>query len=219
MANRLTKREVERINAFERKWNISTNIAKFKVIPIATKTPAPLIIEEEEVPFSNHGSILGLQIGRYGYTSHVRARAERARRVLRTLYRFRDISTKIKLHLVKTKVIPILIYPPVPIHALSKTDISKLQKVQNAALRFALNKRWDDFYTSRRLHEEAELPPLNIRLHILATNIWEKMAAEEWDLGIDTLTLHRDTPGDSHPWFPRSFRCLETEDDPEPKYL
>ena len=42
-----------------------------------------------------------------------------------------------KIHRVKALMLPILDYPPIPMHTMSKTQISKLQKVQNRALRFA----------------------------------------------------------------------------------
>ncbi|MPD05388.1 hypothetical protein E2C01_101128 [Portunus trituberculatus] len=54
-------------------------------------------------------------------------------------------------------MIPVLMYPSVPMHALIKKSISRLQKVQSSALRFALNTRWDDFRTTESLQEEASI--------------------------------------------------------------
>ena len=216
MANARTAREVSRINEYERRWRIRTNVAKFKVLPLATVNPPPLIIEGDAVPFSARGSILGLQIGRTGYSSHVRARAGQARRALTTLYRFRSIDTKIKTHIIKTKILPILTYPPTPLHALSHTAISKLQKIQNAALRFALGVRWDDFRTNKSLHEEADIPPLNTRLHELAFNVWEAMAVGGWRQYEHLRALHEDAGNSSHLWFPRSLPRLGQP--PEPCY-
>ncbi len=67
------------------------------------------------------------------------------------------MPTKIKTHLVKTLTLPILDYPPIPIHALSKTQILKLQRVQNRAMRFATNQRYHytlntEKYTMQQKH-------------------------------------------------------------------
>ncbi|MPC54987.1 hypothetical protein E2C01_048918 [Portunus trituberculatus] len=96
-----------------------------------------------------------------GYTSHVTQRVVRAKSALTRLFCFRDLVTGLKLQLIKALVLPILYYPPVPLHAFSKTAISRLQKEQNSALRFASGTRWDDFTGSASLHEAASLPALN----------------------------------------------------------
>ncbi|XP_045105425.1 uncharacterized protein LOC123500936 [Portunus trituberculatus] len=152
-----------------------------------------------------------------GYTSHVSQRVARAKSALARLYRFRDLATGLKLHLVKALVLPILSYPPVPLHALSRTAISRLQKVQNSALRFAFGTRWDDFTTSASLHEAASLPALNVRLHEMATKVWERMEDEGWDQYRELQALHEETPDRQHAWFPRSLLQLQ-EGQPEPRY-
>lgn len=75
MVNARTGREVGQLNDFERRRKIKTSIAKFKVIPLATRNPAPLIVDGNAVPFDAHGSILGLNVTRNGYASHIRGRA------------------------------------------------------------------------------------------------------------------------------------------------
>lgn len=136
-----------------------------------------------------------------------------------TLYCFKDADTKIKIQIIKTKIIPILTYPPIPTQALSITAISTLQKVQNVALRFLLAVRRDDYRTSRSLHEEASITALKVRLQQLATGIWEKMADEGWDLFPDPFNLHLELPDTCHQWFPRSLQRLAEEAEPEPRYL
>ncbi|XP_045115815.1 uncharacterized protein LOC123507192 [Portunus trituberculatus] len=109
-------------------------------------------------------------------------------------------------------------YPPIPMHALSKKSISRLQKVQNSALRFALNTRWDDFRTTESLHEEASIQAINVRLTDLASSIWQRIADEGWDQFSHLQELHDAAPDRQHTWFPRSLLALEMNPNPAPKY-
>ena len=214
MLSARTSREVERISAFEREWRIRTNVAKFTVIPLATQDPEPLLVEGDAVDYNASGNLLGLRITGRGYTSHVTERVQRARAALGRLYRFHDLEATLKLRLVGALVLPILTYPPVPLHALSRTAKSRLQRVQNSALRFALNTRWDDFRTTESLHIEAGLEPVNIRLHHLARKLWETLELEGGDQFTSLQELHAAAEGRSHSWFPRSILALEAEPDP-----
>ena len=85
------------------------------------------------------------------------------------------MDPKIKTHLIKTLVLPVLDYPPIPTHAMSKTQISKLQKIQNKALRFALNQRYPFTLNTTEQHETAKIAPINVRLHNQATKIWASL--------------------------------------------
>ena len=69
------------------------------------------------------------------------------------------MPTKIKTHLIKALVLPILDYPPIPTHTMSKTQITKLQKVQNKALRFATNQRHPYTMNTIQIHEHTNTTP------------------------------------------------------------
>ena len=58
MTNARTGREVACINTFEKEWKITTNLARFSVIPFATRTPVSLIVEGDDVGFSMRGSYI-----------------------------------------------------------------------------------------------------------------------------------------------------------------
>lgn len=219
MLNRRTGREIERVSAFEGEWKIKTNLAKFTVIPTATKRPAELLVADELVDFRPQGTMLGLKVSSRGYTTHITARVGQAKTALARLYRFRDLDSKIKLHLIKALILPILTYPPIPLHTMSRTAISRLQKVQNAALRFVYNTRWDQFTTSEALHEAASLPALNVRLHRLATKVWEGLEEEGGEQFLALQQLHRQAPQRNHSWFPRSLPILDSNQEPAPRYL
>ena len=217
--NTRTGREIDRVSSFEAKWRIRTNMAKFTVIAPATRNPAQLLANDDPIDFRPSGSLLGLKISGTGYSSHVTSRVNKARTALATLYRFRELEPKIKLHLVRAMVLPVLTYPPIPLHALSKRAHSRLQKVQNAALRFAYGVRWDDYIRSVTLHEEADIPPVNVRLHQLAARVWQRMADENWEQYLALRDLHEAAPDRDHSWFPRSIRALENDPAPIPRYV
>ena len=218
MLNARTSREVERINAFEEKWRIRTNMTKFTVIPMATRNPTSLLVDDELVNFSNRGSFLGLSVTGRGYTTNITKRITAAKAALTKLYRFRDLDSKLKLHLIKAMVIPILTYPPIPTHALSKRAINRLQKVQNAGLRFAFNTRWDDFTTNESLHDAATIPAINTRLHHMALKVWKRMEAEGWEQFLALQEQSEGAPDRDHAWFPRSLLALQRNPNPEPRY-
>ena len=218
MLNSKTGREIARVNTYEAEWRIRTNMTKFTVIPIASRNPAPLLVDEDPVDFRPRGRLLGLQMTGRGYSAHVTDRVRNAKLALGTLYRFRDLNRGLKLHLIKTLVIPVLTYPPVPTHAFSRNAISRLQRVQNSALRFALDVRWDQYRTTESLHEEASIPALNVRLQDLASQIWQRLETMGWEQYNNLLELHREAPERHHAWFPRSLLTLEANPAPAPRY-
>ena len=208
MLNARTGREISRVSSFEAEWRIRTNMFKFTVIAPATKHPAPLLVDDEVVDFRPNGSLLGLTISGSGYSSHVTGRVNRGRSALAILYKFRELS--------QDMVLPILTYPPIPLHALSRNAIKRLQRVQNAAIRFALGNRWDEFRTTESLHEETGVPAINIRLNQQASLVWQRMADENWDQYRALRDLHDAAPDRDHSWFPRSIRALERDPAPTP---
>ena len=74
------------------------------------------------------------------------------------------MPTKVKIHLIKALILPLLDYPPIPIHTLSKTQLRKLQLTHNKALRFATNQRYPYTMNTREIHEYTNTEPINIRV-------------------------------------------------------
>jgi len=217
MTNARTKREIARVSTYESEWHINTNKTKFAVLPMATERPAPLLVDGEPLQFHHNGTMLGLKLSTRGYLSHITQRTAKAKAALGVLQRFRDLNTRLKLNLVKALVIPILVYPPIPIHAMSRRSISRLQKVQNAALRFAVNHRWRDVISMEEIHIEHDFPALNVRLHNMATQVWQRMSDEEWPQYLHLMQRHEEAPHGSHGWFPRSLLALQNGA-PAPRY-
>ena len=132
------------------KWKIKTNKEKFKIVPITVKKKNDIVIDGTQLEYATHAKVLGLTIGRTGITKHVEELVEKGRRTLKELYRFYNLPTNIKIHLIKAFIIPILQYPPIPLITISKTNTNKLQKIQNKALRFAFEERYP--YTRTTKH-------------------------------------------------------------------
>ena len=203
------KKEIERINAFERKWRISTNQNKFKVIPINNRINArpQLVINGQQHEMSNSGNFLGLEISTTGYSKHVTTKAKRARQQLTKLRRFCDLTEKTKRQLYLTLIRPILEYPPIPLHTLTSNSIKKLQIVQNDATRFITNIRYPDMIRSEILHNRCNLQPLNQLLFRRAENIWHAIENENYPMMQRLLDQYNG--GKTYTQFPSSLNAIK----------
>ncbi len=165
MMNKQTERAILQVNRFEKVWRIQTNLMKFTSLHLGARGTKPLNIDEDVTEFQPEGKCLGLHITTNGYNKHTQDRKNKALAALKNLYRLQEMPNKIKIHLVKALVLPILDYSPIPAHSLSKIQINKLRKVQNKALRFATNQRYPYTLNTIEIHEITNTLSLNIRLH------------------------------------------------------
>lgn len=211
-----TQHAIQQINAFEKKWKIETNTNKFKIIPIGRKNTSDIFIDGEHFPYTNKGTVLGLQITTHGYSAQITARQNIARNNLQKLYRFVNLPPRLKHRLYMAFVRSSLIYPTIPLHTLSRSAISKLQKVQNRALRFITNTHWYDFITSQTLHERCNIPTINTVLHEHARYIWRKMEIYEPEL-FNQLTFPQNINYREHQRF-QSSKLLALGPTPPPIY-
>ena len=51
----------------------------------------------------------------------------------------------------------------------------KLQRVQNKALKYSTNTRWDEFGTMDSLHQQTNTLPINIIIHQQAKSTWQNI--------------------------------------------
>ena len=199
-------------------WKIKSNINKFQIISIVRHLPPPLMIDNQQFVHSLEGKMLGLKFSARGITVHSRWRERQAKLQLAKIRRFTGCSEKTKLILYKTLVRPVLEYPPVPLHTITKTQMLKLQVVQNNALRWISGRRYPDTPSVRELHEHYNIEAMNERLHRLAKRTWGRL--EENDDSNYLRVAERDEQINvirDHYWWPRSLnRALE--DPPEPLY-
>lgn len=180
------EREINRINSYERKWRISTSLEKFKVIPLDNRKQweLPLQIDGRNQNYNRNGSFLGLKLTTSGYKSHFVHRSILANQQLTKLSRFRLLDQKTKRQLYLSLVRPLLEYPAVPLHLGARSNILKLQRVQNRATKFITNIYYPDVMTSEALHRRCDLLPINQLLHIRARDIWRKIDAMGYDFSV-----------------------------------
>ena len=91
---RETEREINKINEFEFKWKIKTNIDKFQVIPIGRKGLKKVTVNKNTHEFSNVGKVLGTTITKSGFSQHASNRINLSKSKLNVLFRFIDLSSK-----------------------------------------------------------------------------------------------------------------------------
>ena len=132
---------------------------------------------------------------------------------MQKLYRFREMPNKIKIHLIKTLILPLLDYPPIPIHTLSKTQIRKFQKTQNKALRLATDLRYPYTMNTREIHEHTNTLPMYIRLHLRAVKTWEKLELFD-NHHLSSLKENQKNIIKYNKWFPSSLINIDREPEP-----
>ena len=106
---------------------------------------------------------------------HIISTIAQTSRNIAKLYRFRSAPVKIKRYLYITLIRPLLEYPCIELNKTTRTNKSKLQKIQNKALRFILNLRLNDRVRAETMHERAKLDPINVRLAKLTRKMLYKM--------------------------------------------
>ena len=130
------EREIKHINNYENKWKIKTTTQKFTLLPIATRKMKPVTIDGKNIQYASEAIILGLKLRTRGFTKHVKDLSNKAQIALKTIRRFDALNTNIKVHLAKSRVIPILTYRTYALNSITKSLLLSLQGKQNKALRF-----------------------------------------------------------------------------------
>ena len=206
----LTQHAINQINQYEHIWKITTNTSKFTIVPISYRPATPVRINNNIIPFSPQGGVLGLRISSTGYHNHISKNSQTAKIRLTKLYRFNNLNPSNKRKLYNAFVDSALLYPTIPLHSASKSNISRLQKIQNGGTRFITGHSRLDRLTSEQLHRQANMLPVNQRLHDRAKNTWQKYYDS---LDVQTqIKLNHPRPDRAH----RSFPDVSTGDTPTP---
>ena len=168
-----TSDAITRMNIYERKWKIKTNMKKFTLIPLFRNETMDIFSGNDKLEYSTQGKVLGLKINKHGLKPHVTDRVRIAKQKLAQLAPLRNLSAANKLRLYKTIMRPTLTYPAVPMNTLCASLMKKLQVVQNDCIRFIINARRADRINMRQQHQELELDPVKIFIHRQAIKTWE----------------------------------------------
>ena len=199
-----TAREIQRINNFEKQWKIKTNLNKFQLLSISAKRPNDVIVDGTLIPFNREAKILGLTITTSGIKHHIAYRKHQAYSQQLKLKRFKKMTPKIKLHLYKALIRPVLEYPVVPICITSKSNQLVLQRVQNKALRWVHpSNTITDRLTNEQIHHDLDMEPQNTRLYHLASKTWNKLEISNSNLVETSIRANQDETYRDHYWWPR----------------
>lgn len=211
---RKTVRAIEEINEYERRWKIKTNSAKFQILHISKRNPLPITINGTPLQYVQSAKLLGLNITCKGITTHVKQQRNRASNTLRKLRRFKALNPKIKLHLYKALVLPIIDYPCIPTNTIKTTNWKKLQAIQNRALRWVNGDTPPYNTTTESLHRKYKLEPINIRNFRQAYKAWERVRLE---FPNETNYFETTEFDATHSWWPLSY-LPEDATEPLPIY-
>ena len=222
------RRAIQTQNDFELREGLISEPTKSYLLPVGDDTWPGVIVDGHhwEAPEGNI-NLLGLSINRRGLiNAQVAKQVLKARRSLASLYRFRSMRTKFKLHLVKALVLPHLFYPAVPLHLASRNQMRKLQRVQNQALRFAFGIKWQSFTTNKAIHQMKPCHrPVNQELYWRAKRIWTNI--ESGDAGdadqlksmLQELKIDwSDSAAKRREKFPSSWLAAMLKQEPAPRY-
>ena len=172
-----TARAIDNITNFERKWKIQTNMNKFQLVNFLHINTEPVMVDDEStnIPYNQKGTVLGLHITRHGLKNHVTHRIRCATYHVAQLAKFRNLSTRNKLKIMKSTVLPSLIYPTVPLNTLSDHQFRRLQVIYNKAIRIITNTSLLDGISTRSLHSRLKIKPINSIVHEQAKNTWQNL--------------------------------------------
>ena len=195
--------EINKQNEYEKLWKITTNMNKFQIIHVGSKTVPTITIEGRVIPHTIVAKLLGMQFTIYNfYTKQVKNNKTRAIEEVRKLYRFRYMKRKLKLRLYKTLILPLITQPAVPLNSLSRAQMHELQIAQNEGIRWIFNDRYPVMRPLTVRHEQAKLEYIAERIKRLAEGIWFKLTEENSEFTRETLSIPTPT---EHTWFRSSY--------------
>lgn len=202
MMKRRTTREIERINNYENKWKIQTNMNKFKIIHVSKHDPTPINIAGRNINYSPSGTILGLKINKRGIVPHIKQRCKLATISLKKLKRFSKLTPRTKLHLYKALVLPIVEYPAIPLNIINNNNKYKLQSIQNKALRWAAGDRPPYDTTVQQLHQRFNMETINVRNFNQSFKVWETLRTHQQET-VDNIKNEHEPA--SHFWWKKAY--------------
>lgn len=201
LTNKLNK-ELGRITKWEQRWKIKTNSDKIRETYFQIKRGTPRKIYHQPtyhlsiIPRTPQAKVLGA-IYDYNLTFKpmITEKSNIAAKTLAELQRFRTATIKTKKHLFQALIRPLITYSPLSIFLAAPKYQLKMQRIQNKALQWILNARWDDFQTLPTLHDRTSIPPLNMYLHYLLSN----KSINSWTCPLtSTNSSHHSPPSAAH---------------------
>ena len=173
--------ELTQTQEWESMWKIKSNIGKSSISCMGTSEDKLLslggvCVQDKDLPIQSYSKILGAKFSRKtGANGHVRGSINMASGSLQRLRRFTSAPQRVKKTLYKMLTRPVMEYPPVFCRKTSSTVKTKMQKLQNRALRFIKGVKLSDRVNMENLHKELNIDPMNVRLDRLTNKSLNKM--------------------------------------------
>lgn len=171
-----TSKHIRRVNKFERSWKIQTNVVKFKVVSIGHRDPRPIIVSPNlSIPLVRTGMMLGMKIASTGLSKHVGWRCSMAEARAREISKFGQLSRDRKQLLYNAVVRSVLTYPAIPLNAVNRRGMSRMQLLQNRGVRFVCGGRRNDRVRTASYHGRINQKAVNSFLFDRGLDIWKKL--------------------------------------------
>ena len=182
------QKAVNMLEGWCRRWRVKLNGEKSKLVFISRMRKANdenhcLQLFNDIIRPVNQAKFLGVKIDQWlSFKSHfedIHNRSKKRLNVLRVLARA-GVEPKVLMKLYKIYVRPILEYGSLSFIAAPKSQLDKLQKIQNEGLRICL--RLPSYIRTGLLHECASIEPINDRLLSLNSHLLRKMYYQNPDV-------------------------------------
>ena len=161
--------------------------------------------------------MLGLTLTRTGATSYIKKRINMATIQSSKIKRFIKLDPKVKLHLYKALIRPLMEYPIIPNGIKSLDHIKNMQRVQNKILKFAAAYSDQSNKTAEELHLHYNIDPMIVRMYDAVEKLWTKMEIKEPEIHQKSTEENNYIFAD-HAWWKRAALFLENPR-PDPTYV
>ena len=170
------QRELTNVLSWCNQNRLTINTKKTKVMIFGTNNmlkrahPPPILLGNDELHYVSNFSYLGVKLdNKLNYESHALDCSRQVSHKIYTLTKIRPLINDIQaLCLYKTKILPYFDYGDIFYNKTYIRTLTKLQKLQNRALKLCLGK--DHLYNTDLLHLEARVPKLEARRSCHITN-------------------------------------------------
>ena len=192
--------EIDRQNRYEKKWKLKTNAEKFQIIAIGYIKNLRIYSEGKRIRYTTKAKLLGLNFTNYNFfTRQMDINIDRAIQIQRRLWRFRTLKKNLKTRLYKSLILPIMLYPIIPLNACSKTQMARIQRRQNEAIRWICNEKWPLRCPIEERHRELKIEYIADRIKRMAEGIWSNLEEENNEFYRETIQIQMINPHASYP--------------------
>lgn len=187
--NKRLQESATRITKYYHRWKIKINADKTILTCFTNRKTKQLPdntlnITNIDIPWTSEMKYLGMTFDKHlTFTTNTNLTCNKVDTVIRCLYPYINrnsaIENKVKIHLYKTYIRPILTYASPVTYNMSKTNKLKLVRKQTNILRMLLDVSWEDFVSNKKLEQRANLPNLNDFTDLINNNFISKCQLSE----------------------------------------